>query len=114
MQGTAQEYCPHECPNCGGPAYIPGGEREAKCIERACVFYDADTWVGWTMRLDDTGDPPVDCTEPDFFDEPTQPNAAHYGSYLDTYGAVLGKPRIAGESDDAYYTRLLSTWSMIP
>jgi hypothetical protein len=124
--GSAGDYCPHECPNCGGPAYIGGPLYPAKCIEKDCVFYDEDTWVGWLMRLDDSGDPPPGCTEPDFFaldDEPTNPgfgtprvwnavtSTKTWGNYLDTYGAVLGKTRKPGESDDDFYTRLLSTWN---
>ena len=142
--GSSADYCPHECPNCGGPAYLGLGV-PAKCIERGCVFYDEDTWVGWLMRLDDTGDPPVDCDEPDFFDEePTQPQpygitfkgipckgttsgrfstykvggqdppTQGYGDYLDEYGKLIGIERIDGESDVDFQKRMLAIWTMRP
>jgi len=118
--GTSLEYCPHDCPNCGGPCYIPGGEREAQCIEKECVFYNEDTWVGWLMRLDDTGDPPIGCTEKDFFDdEPTHPGITFAGipitpiagTTLDTYGNLVGKTRLPDETDEEYRERLLGIWS---
>jgi len=105
LAGSAADYCPHECPECGGPCYIPGGEREAQCIEKGCVFYNEETWVGWIMRLDDSGDPPIGCTEADYYPE---------DSNLDAYGKLINTPRHPGEDDFAYYDRLLGSWKMLP
>jgi len=102
--GSPADYCPHDCPNCGGPAYVGGPEFPAKCVEKSCVFYDEDCYVGWIMRLDDTGDPPIGCDAPDYYpDELDDP--------LDKYGAIMACPRKTGESDDDFYQRLFDVWA---
>ena len=48
---------PHDCPNCGSPAYIGGPGFPAQCTSRPCPFYSEDCWVRWVMELPDDGDP---------------------------------------------------------
>lgn len=124
------DAAPHECPECASPSYIGFGT-QARCVSRECLFYCSQLWAEWVMLLPDDGMPKD--SEPDFFDleeEDTNPGffvhpsfnaqgtltgrlpaTKTWGNYLDTYGAVLGKTRKPGESDDDFYDRLLATWS---
>jgi predicted RNA-binding Zn-ribbon protein involved in translation (DUF1610 family) len=47
---------PHECPQCGEPAYLGFGI-PAKCVQKGCLFYDAELWCEWVMLLPDVPDP---------------------------------------------------------
>ena len=58
---------PHECPQCGEPAYLGFGI-PAKCVQKGCLFYDATLWSEWVMELPDVPDPVSD-----FEDEKTAP-----------------------------------------
>lgn len=50
------DYTPHDCPQCGHPAYI-GFATNPVCSNRDCQWFDTDTWVGHVMSLPDAGDP---------------------------------------------------------
>jgi hypothetical protein len=43
---------PHDCPECGSPAYIPFG-LPALCTNRECLFYSEDCWVKHVTELPD-------------------------------------------------------------
>lgn len=47
---------PHECPNCGEPAYLGFGV-PAECTNRLCPFWSQDCWVKHVMEIpdDETG-----------------------------------------------------------
>lgn len=122
---------------CGEPAYIGFGVPckcvglNSGGHGMPCVFFDRKLYNEWVMLLPDDGIP-LDPTEPDFFDDedtnpgvptlgflktfasisykpqPTQVTPSNFHStQLDDWGAVLGQPRNAGESDDDYRDRLL-------
>lgn len=44
---------PHDCPNCGSPAYVGGPGMPTQCTSRVCPFYSEDCWVRWVMELPD-------------------------------------------------------------
>lgn len=67
MIDTLNDVCPHPCVQCGEPSYI-GFNVPPLCTNRACHNFDQDTWADWVMAQPDDGDPPIGCTEPDFFD----------------------------------------------
>lgn len=129
---AAREYVPHDCPQCGGFAYIGGGQVPAVCVERGCVFFDEATYVKFTMLLDDDGMPRD--SEPDFFDEDTNPGFQLHPAFktqgtqtgrinptapgisktLDIYGQYIGVARLPGESDQDFYDRLLGCYGRTP
>ena len=60
---------PHDCPDCGAPAYVGGPGMPCQCTNRECPFYSEDCWVLHVMELPDeeVGQ------ELDIEDEDTQP-----------------------------------------
>ena len=116
---------PHECPQCGEPAYLGFGV-PAKCVQKGCLFYDATLWSEWVMELPDVPDPVSD-----FEDEKTDPYGitfagipltsapsgsfggltlglpTTYARHLNSWGSLIGLDRFAFESDAEYHERIL-------
>lgn len=52
MTDPKTDAAPHDCTECGEPAYIPF-HGPARCTNRGCARYDADIWKEHTMSLPD-------------------------------------------------------------
>lgn len=75
------DYAPHDCTECGEPAYIPFAG-PAQCTNWLCSRFDQKIWEEHVMSLDDTGDPvpePMDIDE----DAKTDPGFLLFPNILD-------------------------------
>jgi hypothetical protein len=76
---------PHDCPQCGEPAYVGGPGMPAQCTQKGCIFYSEDAWVLHVLELPDVEDP--------FEDVDTEPNG---------FAAWLPEPKLSFPSLDDY------------
>ena len=56
------DHAPHDCPQCGNPAYIGFGVNP-KCTNLFCPWFDRETYVEHVLSLPDPGDPEEDIDE---------------------------------------------------
>ena len=80
---------PHECPDCGEPAYIGFG-LPAQCTSRECPFWSEDCWVKHVVELPDE----EIGVEFEIEDEPTHPKLLGLPTLDDYLFAYANPPPI--------------------
>ena len=78
---------PHDCPDCGAPAYVGGPGMPCQCTNRECPFYSEDCWVLHVMELpDEEVGQEFDIED----DEPTVPDGGwlKMPSFIDLYATT--------------------------
>ena len=74
----SSQVAPHQCVECGSPAYLPfsGG---TKCTNMRCQHHDQDLWCEWLLE-DLPDEPQVELDIEVGDDEPTEPQLAFFTS----------------------------------